>query len=482
VYICGIMKKTLFFGISFLMCSIWAKSQTYILYGTTYGGGTYGNGTIFSYNLSSGKEGVLINFDTLNGIGPLGNLIQDTASKLLYATTYGGGANNYGIVFSYDPATNKDSTLFMFNGLNGKWPGQGSLYGNNGYLYGMTNGGGRYGFGTLFSYNKISGKDSVIINFDTSSGKEYGPLGTSLTLNPSNGLLYGMTYSGGKNNTGSIFSFDPATGKDSVVISLDSSTGTQPQEGTLILDPINKSFYGVTSSGGIHNNGVLFKYDLVKGKDSAVINFNFSNGYYPYGGLMYDSLNGLFYGLTSAGGLYDYGILYSFDPVSGKQNVLFNFNDTLGSSPSGNITLGPNGKLYGLANNDQNGNGLLFRYDPVAAKYSVLFYFNYTNGSGPYGSLTLVTNPVVTSANAVAGSNNTRIYPNPFTTNTMLSFNEGGIHYVEIDNIEGQEISSFKCGTRNYELQRRQLATGIYFVKIYDAQRSFISASKIIVQ
>ncbi len=476
------MKKALFFGVGFLMCSIWAKSQTYILYGTTYGGGTYGNGTVFSYNLNTGKENVLINFDTLNGIGPLGNLFQDTASKLLYATTYGGGTDNYGTMFSYDPASNKDSTLFIFNGLNGKWPGQGILTGYNSYLYGLTNGGGKYGFGILFSYNKVLGKDSVIVNFDTSSGKEYSPLGTSLTLYPSNGLLYGMTYSGGKNNMGSIFSFDPVTGKDSVAISLDSSTGTQPQEGTLILDPINKSFYGVTSSGGSYNNGVLFRYDPVRGKDSTVINFNFLNGYYPYGGLMFDSLNGLFYGLTSAGGLYDDGVLYSFNPVSGKQNVLFNFNDTLGSSPSGNVTLGPNGKLYGLANNDQNGNGLLFRYDPVAAKYSVLFYFNYTNGSGPYGSLTLVINPVVTSVNAIERSNNTLIYPNPFITNTTLSFNEEGIHYIEIDNIEGQRIFSFKCDTQNYELQRGQLATGIYFVKIYDAQQSFISASKIIVQ
>jgi uncharacterized repeat protein (TIGR03803 family) len=475
------MKKTLFFCICFL-CSTWAKSQTYILYGTTYGGGTNGNGIVFSYNISSGKENVLINFDTLNGTGPLGNLVEDTTSKLLYATTYGGGADNYGTMFSYNPLTNTDSTLFMFNGSNGKWPGQGTLTAYNSNIYGMTNGGGKYGFGTLFSYNKASGKDSVIVNFDTSSGKEYSPLGTSLTIYPPDGLLYGMTYSGGKNNMGSIFSFNPATGKDSVMVSLDNSTGTQPEEGTLVLDPVNKMFYGVTSSGGVYNNGVLFRYDPLKNKDSAIINFNVLNGTNPYGGIMFDSLNSLFYGMTNSGGLYDYGVLYSFDPVSGKQKIVFNFNDTLGSSPSGNVTLGPNGKLYGLTNNDQNGNGTLFAYDPSTSTYNVLFYFNYTNGSGPYGSLTLAKAPVVASINKIIHQKKTSIYPNPFKTEARVSFTEDGVHYIEMDNLEGEIIRSVKCNANSYLLQREQIAAGMYIVKTYDEEHSFITASKIIVQ
>jgi uncharacterized repeat protein (TIGR03803 family) len=480
------MIRKLLFLFLILNCVQLTYAQVPTLFGTTYGGGKYGNGTVFTYNLSTSKESVVINFDTLNGIGPLGNLVPDTVNKLLYGTTNSGGDSNRGVLFSYNYITSKDSTLDIFHGTNGKSPGQGSLTPFGGNLYGMTNGGGKYGHGILFMYNPITGKDSTIVNFDTGSGKEYGPLGTNLALYPGNGLLYGMTYSGGKNGIGTIFSFNPSTGKDSVTVSMNTLNGAQPQEGTLTLNPANGLFYGLTGAGGTYNNGVLFSYNPVTGKDTALVQFNVLNGTSPYGGLLLDTLNGLLYGMTNAGGLDDFGVLFSFNPVSGKQTILFNFNDTLGSSPTGNLILGLGGKLYGTTNSDQNGNGLIFSYDPVTKKYKVVFTFNFIDGSGPYGSLTLVNMPAVTAIeNASSTLASILIYPNPGNGKFIIESSViSGQLSVEVYNVLGEKIANSHrlIANSKMEIDLNNQPSGIYFLRIYDDKQHYISTQKVVVQ
>jgi uncharacterized repeat protein (TIGR03803 family) len=77
------------------------------LYGTTYGGGAYGYGTVFELLLNNGRwmEKVLNNFNPNghDGANPYpGGLILDTAGNL-YGTTVGGGTHNYGTVFEVKP-------------------------------------------------------------------------------------------------------------------------------------------------------------------------------------------------------------------------------------------------------------------------------------------------------------------------------------------------------------------------------------------
>jgi uncharacterized repeat protein (TIGR03803 family) len=463
-------------------------AQTGYLFGTTMGGGAYGNGTIFSYNLATRQEKVEVNFDSANGIEPLGNLTLDKSSGLLYGTTLEGGTYNKGILFAYTPVTGTDSNASIFNGLNGKWPTQGSVTEYNGAIYGMTGLGGANGFGVLYKYDPSTGNNTTLINFDTANGKEYDPMGSSLTFYPNNGLLYGMTYSGGSNGLGTIFTFDAVTGKDSVVVSLDSTKGFHSMEGTLTLNKNNGLLYGVTSDGGTYSNGVLFSYDPIRGNYKVLINFNDAiSGSFPYGGLLMDTLNGLLYGMTYQGGTNELGVIFSFDPASGMQQVLVNFNDTTnGSTPTGSLTLGPDGKLYGLTLGDATGNGVLFCYDPVSAIDSVLFTFNYSGGSGPYGTLVYIPapgiiNPVIAGVQSISEQKNIAIYPNPFSTNTNVVINDDGTHYIELDDISGRRLNLIKFNGTQYSLSRIGLADGIYIVKLYDDQREFISESKIVV-
>jgi uncharacterized repeat protein (TIGR03803 family) len=71
-------------------------------YGTTYGGGAYGKGTIFKIT-PGGTLTMLYSFCAQSGCSdgsnPIAGLVQASNGKL-YGTTYGGGAYNDGTVFS----------------------------------------------------------------------------------------------------------------------------------------------------------------------------------------------------------------------------------------------------------------------------------------------------------------------------------------------------------------------------------------------
>ena len=69
------------------------------LYGTTYGGGTIADGTIFKVTLR-GKLTTLFSFDSTNGCCLSAGLTQST-NGTFYSTTGAGGAANDGTVFGF---------------------------------------------------------------------------------------------------------------------------------------------------------------------------------------------------------------------------------------------------------------------------------------------------------------------------------------------------------------------------------------------
>ena len=71
----------------------------------------------------------------------------------------------------------------------------------------MTNRGGIYGQGTIFTMDPSGSNFRKIHDFDLTNGAN--PRGT--LFQASNGLLYGLTLFGGNAGLGIIFSFDPVT-------------------------------------------------------------------------------------------------------------------------------------------------------------------------------------------------------------------------------------------------------------------------------
>jgi len=123
------------------------------LYGTTYGGGAHGQGTVFELS-PSGAETVLHSFCARTGCPdgshPRADLVMDTARNL-YGTTYSGGTNSVGTVFKLSPnGTETVLHSFAANGSDGTHPYAGLVTDTIGNLYGTTYSGGANGYGTVF--------------------------------------------------------------------------------------------------------------------------------------------------------------------------------------------------------------------------------------------------------------------------------------------------------------------------------------------
>lgn len=113
------------------------------LYGTAYYGGTAGNGIVFKLALD-GTETVVYNFQgTPNDAGhPVGGLLMDSAGNL-FGTTYQGGIYNDGSVFEINNS-GTETVLHSFGatGSDGFWPMGNLLLNSAGNLVGATNSGG----------------------------------------------------------------------------------------------------------------------------------------------------------------------------------------------------------------------------------------------------------------------------------------------------------------------------------------------------
>ncbi len=91
----------------------------------------------------------------------------------------------------------------------------------------------------------------------------------------------------------------------------------------LIFLPSGSSqLYGVTISGGIHFLGEIFSYDSSNDAFTSLYSFDSSTGFYPRGSLIFATNNTL-YGVTSNGGTYNLGVLFSFDPVNNTYTKLY---------------------------------------------------------------------------------------------------------------------------------------------------------------
>jgi hypothetical protein len=73
------------------------------------------------------------------------------------------------------------------------------------------------------------------------------------------------------------------------------------------------------------------------------------------------------------------------------------------------------------------------------------------------------------------------VYPNPFTNATTILFGEGGKRQLEVEDLTGRVLQQIQCSDLQYELERGNLAAGLYFIKVTDEYNK-VSVSKILVQ
>jgi uncharacterized repeat protein (TIGR03803 family) len=127
------------------------------LYGTTSALGAYDGGTIFKIT-PSGTLTTLYSFCTQNGCAdganPSAAALVEATDGNFYGTTSAGGANGQGTVFKMTPS-GALTTLYSFCSqsgcTDGATPYAGLVQDTNGTFYGTTYAGGANGVGTVFS-------------------------------------------------------------------------------------------------------------------------------------------------------------------------------------------------------------------------------------------------------------------------------------------------------------------------------------------
>jgi uncharacterized repeat protein (TIGR03803 family) len=357
------------------------------LYGTTYSGGAYTGGTVFSVNPATGAETVLHSFGASgDGNKPFAKLAN--AGGLLYGTTEGGGVQNCsmgycGTVFSVNPTTSAETVVYAFQNNNDGAQPQAGLINLHGQLYGTTDYGGTgdggfemcfYGCGTVFSVKLKTVKETALYNFNDTPGDGSLPSGDLLDVG---GMLYGTTENGGAYSKGTVFSVNPKTKIETAIYAFQGgSDGSFPVAG---LINVGGTLYGTTSGGGSPNApnctsypygcGTVFAIDPKTGVERVVYSFQGgADGKDPYPGLVY--IRGTLYGITANGGGSancgsGCGTAFSVKIKTAKETVLHSFGATGdGIYPSAAL-IDVGGALYGTTEEGgATGNGTVFKLTP----------------------------------------------------------------------------------------------------------------------
>ena len=359
-----------------------------------------------------GTLGIGTSCNNLDGADPKGSLTF--ANGFLFGRTSSttGKGNGDGIIFHIDPNDMASYTIdHQFTGAktDGNDPRHNAMTLVGTVLYGTTLTGGKHDTGSIFSINDDGTAYSApLFDFLAGGKKNTGDMPHSCFAQ-NNGVLYGMTSEGGKKGAptgnGTIFSFDPQTPAYTLLYSFDGKHGSDPH-GQPILDPTGAIAYGMTRTGGKHNVGVIFSFNLSNKKIKTLHNFacpknaaplciDKNDGATPDHGTLLLSGTTL-YGLTTAGGKFGLGTIFSYDLNAKKFTVLRSFgpastND--GQNPFGSLMLN-GGVLYGTTRLGGNaGLGTVFQINTDGTGYARVHNFlgGNNDGANPIDDVILVT-------------------------------------------------------------------------------------------
>ncbi len=240
------------------------------IYGTAFAGGggncTGGCGLVYELSPSNGgwTQNVLYTFNggTGDGASPWAGVILDHAGNI-YGTTEFGGAYGYGTIYELSPSGGgwTEKVLYNFQGqTDGGWPYAGLVFDTSGNLYGATTVGGSGAGGTLYelSPNGSNWNYAPICSFVRQMGElAGGPVATPSM--DSAGNLYGATGGDGAYGFGEVFKATNSGGTWSCSDLYDFTGGNDGRlpRSNLVLDA-SGNIYG-TAAGGEQGNGVIFE-------------------------------------------------------------------------------------------------------------------------------------------------------------------------------------------------------------------------------
>jgi parallel beta-helix repeat protein/uncharacterized repeat protein (TIGR03803 family) len=382
-----------------------------MLYGMTYYGGAFNQGAMFRVMPDGSGFQQLHDFNGTfyNGIIPAGQVAQ--AGNYLFGIASQGGIYDSGTVFR----TNLDGT-----GYTTLYPLQYSVEGGGFYytdgltivgtrLYGLSYEGGANDYGAIFSLDTDGTNPAVIYTF---TGSPDGAYGVGSLVWDGSSYLYGMTEQGGASSWGTIFRVEIATNNVDYLYSFTGTPDPEYPRGSLLDD--GEFLYGVSSSGGTNDRGTVFKMEKATSILTVIHNFTVAPDlYYPSGTLVEDGT--YLYGIAGSGGADSNGGIYRLRKDGSDYGIMHSFVYSESGYGSGHLVI-DGSMLYGMANEGAlYGYGTAFRMNKDTFIFSTLHSFQ--NEEHYYTNLAVVTNYATSSSNNI-------IYHNNFIGNTVQALND----------------------------------------------------------
>lgn len=341
------------------------------------------------YNFTGGQDGAF----------PEAGVTLDRGGNL-YGTTSGQGSRGGVYKLTNQRGHWVLSPLYNFtDGIDGGSPSARVVFGPDGTLYGTATAGGDPTCGQCGVVFNLRPPAAIVCGARLCPWTEtvlYAFKGGSDGLVPGSGdlvfdqagALYGMTgYGGGDCYCGTVYKLTPGGGSwtESVLHRFSYSEGRYPYGGVIFDQAGN--LYGTTSLD-VHYDGTVFKLTPSGGGWTITTIHGFtgsSDGAHPFSGLISDGL-GNFYGTTSDGGPNGGGTVFELSP-SGESwvyRVLYSFTGngfgTVG--PHGNLLINGAGNLYGTTNATGAHNaGTVFKLTPSGGGWTYSLLHEFTGGS-----------------------------------------------------------------------------------------------------
>lgn len=275
------------------------------LWGTTYGGGEYGRGTIFRI---SGMHYAVVHMfgqDPGDGSYPATALTLGN-DGLLYGTTLEGGSSDRGTVFRLN-ADGSATTLWDFAPGGPRNPNGRLLQASDGLLYGTTtvNFDDGEDLGTIYALAPDGSQQRIVHRFSEADGWD----SLSGVIEGSDGRLYGTTWLGGANETGGVVYRVDRDGSDYVVLHSFQGGSEGKVSRSELVETRPGVFFGMTELGGKAGRGTVFRM-LASGELTVIHSFTGQprhggapDGIEPAGALVPVG-DDMLIGVTEFGGVY----------------------------------------------------------------------------------------------------------------------------------------------------------------------------------
>lgn len=398
-----------------------------------------------SHKSGASEFQVLRYFTMDDGAHPFADLVQASDGTFYGTTITGNNSADHDTLFLKKPDGTGFAVLTSFGDgtISGNCWG-GLLAGSDGMLYGVTYSGGEEEAGTVFTISPDGAGFAVLkdLNASATGGGAYARL-----MEAADGKLYGVTFLGGDGNAGTVFKLNPDGSAFTVLKHFDNSvTGGHPT-GALIQGP-GGALYGTTLYGGSFLYGTIFKlqtdgsgYTVLRHLDAS------TTGSYPHAGLLLGA-DGALYGVATEGGSFGFGTVFKLNSDGTGFTILKSLDSfTHGAFPCARLIQSGDGKLYGTTlRGGAYDWGTVFEMEPDGTGYRLLRHFDYsTTGGFVYAGVTQGSNGALYGTAGYGWDDDFgtlfRLVPAPNAAPTAEAGEDQLIHAGTIVNLNGNASS-----------------------------------------